>query len=94
MVQSDVSDQLLSCSQQVALGMQYLSTKAFVHRDLAARNVFVTRELVCKVSLFLHIGYLKKKKITNNRTHRSVILDCHVTWTMKTTMFHMVGQSL
>ena len=43
-------DTLLSFSQQVALGMQYLSAKGFVHRDLAARNVLVSNSNECKVA--------------------------------------------
>ena len=36
MILSHVQQSLLTYSQQVALGMQYLSSKSFVHRDLAA----------------------------------------------------------
>ncbi|XP_064386574.1 ephrin type-A receptor 3-like [Halichondria panicea] len=46
------SSMLLKFSQQVALGMQYLSAKGFVHRDLAARNVLVTQNNMCKVADF------------------------------------------
>ena len=47
---SDMPRTLLSYSQHIALGMQYLSNKSFIHRDLAARNVLVTKDDVCKVS--------------------------------------------
>ena len=49
---------LLKFSQQVALGMQYLSAKGFVHRDLAARNVLVTQNNMCKVSKTNSCDYL------------------------------------
>ena len=39
---------LLSFSQHIALGMQYLSGKGFVHRDLAARNILVSKDNICK----------------------------------------------
>ena len=41
--------QLLKYSQQVSLGMHYLSSKGFVHRDLAARNILVSQNNICKV---------------------------------------------
>ena len=48
---TDLPRLLLSFSQHVALGMQYLSGKGFVHRDLAARNVLVSSDNICKVPL-------------------------------------------
>eukprot|EP00731_Ephydatia_muelleri_P029679 Em0021g202a len=51
-VRSDLPKILLAYSKQVALGMQYLSSKSFVHCDLAARNVLVTKDYVCKIADF------------------------------------------
>ncbi|XP_075774841.1 fibroblast growth factor receptor 4 isoform X5 [Pelodiscus sinensis] len=57
---------LVSCSYQVARGMEYLESKRCVHRDLARRNVLVTEENVLKIADFglardVHdIDYYKK----------------------------------
>ena len=50
---SHVAGLLLKFSQQVGLGMQYLSAKGFVHRDLASRNILVKKDKICKVILKL-----------------------------------------
>ena len=46
---ADLPQMLLSFSQHVALGMQYLCGKGFVHRDLAARNILISKDNICKV---------------------------------------------
>ena len=50
---------LLSFSQHVALGMQYLSGKGFIHRDLAARNILVSKDNLCKAIKFVNNNIIK-----------------------------------
>uniref|UniRef100_A0A671L818 Fibroblast growth factor receptor n=1 Tax=Sinocyclocheilus anshuiensis TaxID=1608454 RepID=A0A671L818_9TELE len=63
--------ELVSCTYQVARGMEYLASQKCIHRDLAARNVLVTESNFMKIADFglardVHnIDYYKKT--TNGR---------------------------
>ncbi|XP_075468186.1 fibroblast growth factor receptor 2 isoform X11 [Ascaphus truei] len=62
---------LVSCTYQLARGMEYLASQKCIHRDLAARNVLVTESNVMKIADFglardvNNIDYYKKT--TNGR---------------------------
>lgn len=43
--------QCLTITQQIARGMDHISTSRIIHKDLAARNCVVTSKLVTKVGL-------------------------------------------
>eukprot|EP00731_Ephydatia_muelleri_P018697 Em0011g737a len=42
--------QLLSYSQQIACGLQYLSSKSLSHSDLSAQKILVTDNNICKIA--------------------------------------------
>lgn len=50
------SSQKLSICEQLASGMNYLSSQEFVHKDLAARNCMVGKDLKVKIA-FLSLSY-------------------------------------
>lgn len=54
LVASGLKERLLIWSQEISLGMQYLSSIGFIHRDLASRNILVTTDKKCKVMELVH----------------------------------------
>uniref|UniRef100_A0A8C5Y8D6 Tyrosine-protein kinase n=1 Tax=Microcebus murinus TaxID=30608 RepID=A0A8C5Y8D6_MICMU len=59
-------DALLSMSQDVCEGMEYLERNGFIHRDLAARNCLVNETGVVKVSDFGMARYVLDDQYTSS----------------------------
>ncbi|KAK5848123.1 hypothetical protein PBY51_005767 [Eleginops maclovinus] len=57
---------LLSMSQDVCEGMEYLESQSFIHRDLAARNCLVNEHNVVKVSDFGMTRYVLDNQYTSS----------------------------
>ncbi|XP_031573994.1 ephrin receptor 1-like [Actinia tenebrosa] len=52
LLQEDTKSQFLRMARDIAAGMQYLHSLAFVHRDLAARNILLDSDMTCKIGDF------------------------------------------
>ncbi|XP_070548216.1 tyrosine kinase receptor Cad96Ca-like [Ptychodera flava] len=57
---------LLKYSHQIAIGMDFISSKCIVHRDLATRNILVNELGVCKIAGFgLASGVVDERQYRN-----------------------------